>query len=157
MRLRDHETGRVMEVRPQQALRLFAIHNPVTHCAPKRLRRTWGATVLTVLTGLALAALTGWLLWIVKATLEVGVGVAPGTGLAVAPLQMVVVALVDHWWAMLAVGVLLAVVVGLAEAKHADNEIKAHQQRVEALKREALRRVQARRAQSLKKGGRDHE
>lgn len=41
---------------------LFSTNNPVVHCAPKRVRRTWWGTVLTVLTMLALAALCGWLL-----------------------------------------------------------------------------------------------
>lgn len=43
--------------------RLFAANNPVVHCAPKRVRRTWWGTVLTVVTLLLLAALCGWL-WI---------------------------------------------------------------------------------------------
>ena len=41
--------------------RLFSTHNPVIHCAPKRVRRTWGRTLIDVLMLLALAALCGWL------------------------------------------------------------------------------------------------
>ncbi len=41
--------------------RLFAANCPVTHCAPKRLKRTWGRMLLDVLMLLALAALCGWL------------------------------------------------------------------------------------------------
>lgn len=46
--------------------RLFSTHCPVTHCAAKRVRKTWGATVLTVLTLIALAVLCGWLWSCVK-------------------------------------------------------------------------------------------
>ncbi len=41
--------------------RLFSVNNPVTHCERRRVPRTWGRTVLTGLTLLALAALCGWL------------------------------------------------------------------------------------------------
>jgi hypothetical protein len=66
--------------------RLFGVNNPVTHCERRKVRRTWGGTVLTVLTLLALAALVGWLWSCVKhATVTL-----PGTGwsrsLAMAPM-----------------------------------------------------------------------
>ena len=50
--------------------RLFTASCPVIR-ARRRVRRTWLATLLAVLTLLALSALAGWLLWLVKATLEV--------------------------------------------------------------------------------------
>ena len=46
--------------------RLFSVNNPVTHCERRRVPRTWGATVLTVVTLLALAALTGCLWSVVR-------------------------------------------------------------------------------------------
>ncbi len=65
---------------------LFATNNPVIHCAPKRVRRRWGATVLTMLTLLAVAALVGWLWSCVR---HAGTLVAPQQGnflLAMAPV-----------------------------------------------------------------------
>lgn len=47
--------------------RLFSVSCPVTHCAPSRVRRTWGRTVLDVLMMLVLAALCAWLWSCVKA------------------------------------------------------------------------------------------
>lgn len=53
--------------------RLFGVHNPVTHCERRsKVRRTWGGTVLTVLTLLALAALCGWLLSLIRTGISTG-------------------------------------------------------------------------------------
>lgn len=41
--------------------RLFSVNNPVVHCARKRVRRDWRATLLAVATLMAMAALCGWL------------------------------------------------------------------------------------------------
>lgn len=81
--------------------RLFSEHNPVTHCAPKRVRRTWGRTLVHGLMVLALAALVGWLLHCVRhaaeplgSTLRVGSSARPWGAtmpLAVLPVNQALV------------------------------------------------------------------
>lgn len=85
--------------------RLFSATGAIRHCGPKRVKRTWGSTVCSVLMLLALAALTGWLLHCVKhATLPAPVRV-PGVAMAPETQGMVMGALMS----LSALGIALAV------------------------------------------------
>ncbi len=85
--------------------RLFAATGAIRHCGPKRVKRTWGSTVCTVLMLLALAALTGWLWHCVKhATLPRPARV-PGVAMAPVTQGMVMGALLS----LSAMGIVLAV------------------------------------------------
>lgn len=71
--------------------RLFAATGAVWHCGPKRVKRTWGRTVVGLLVMLALSALAGWLLTLLRH----GAGIShcvtsSGMMLAMAPVPLAV-------------------------------------------------------------------
>lgn len=71
--------------------RLFSATGAVWHCGPKRVKRTWGGTLVGLLALLALSALAGWLLTLLRH----GAGIShcvtsSGMMLAMAPVPLAV-------------------------------------------------------------------
>lgn len=61
--------------------RFFSFTGAITHCGPRKVRRTWLSTVANVLVMLALAALSGWLWSCVRHASGLSHGAMSGGGL----------------------------------------------------------------------------
>lgn len=72
---------------------LFSFTGAITHCGPRKVRRTWLSRVVNVLVLMALAALCGWLLSCVRHASGLSHGAMSGVGL----LAMMPVPELEEW------------------------------------------------------------
>lgn len=101
--------------------RLFSATGAVWHCGPKRVKRTWVSTVCSVLMLLALAALAGWMIHLLRHGTDISHSVTSGGMLlAVVPWQeSAVIGCIS------VLMVLSVVIITLAVRKARQNELDA--------------------------------
>lgn len=101
--------------------RLFSATGAVWHCGPKRVKRTWGSTLVGVIMLLGLAALAGWLIYLLRHGTDISHSVTSG-GMLLAVVPWQESAVIGCIGALM---VLSVVIIGLAVRKTRQNELDA--------------------------------
>lgn len=101
--------------------RLFSVTGAVWHCGPKRLKRTWGSTLVGVLMLLGLVALAWWLISLLQHGSDISHSVTSG-GMLLAVVPWQESAVIGCIGALM---VLSVVIIGLTVRKVRQNKLNA--------------------------------